>query len=59
MKENFDNKVANGEATEKKKYVKPEIEVFGLDNQVPLLAASGASGNLGGTLGENSKGGNW
>ncbi len=59
MKENFDNKVANGVATEKKKYVKPEIEVFDLDNQAPLLAASGVSGTLGGTLGENSDGGNW
>ena len=40
MKENFDNKVANGVATERKKYVKPEIEVFDLDSQAPLLAAS-------------------
>mgnify|MGYP007069936630 FL=1 len=59
MKENFDNKVANGEATEKKKYVSPEVEVFDLDNHAPLLAASCASGNLGGTLDENSDGGNW
>ena len=55
MKENFDNKVANGEATEKKKYVSPEIEVFDLDNHAPLLAAS----VVGGTLDENSDGGNW
>ena len=54
MKENFDNKVANGVATERKKYVKPEIEVFDLDNQAPLLAAS-----YGGTLNENSDGDNW
>ena len=54
MKENFDNKVANGVATERKKYVKPEIEVFDLDNQAPLLAAS-----YGGTLNENEDGGNW
>ena len=44
MKENFDNKVANGVATERKKYVKPEIEVFDLDTQAPLLAASGPYG---------------
>ena len=28
--------------TGKKPYEKPEIEVFELDNQVPLLAASGS-----------------
>ena len=44
MKENFDNKVANGVATERKKYVKPEIEVFDLDSQAPLLAASYGEG---------------
>ena len=37
----FSNKeVVNDVATEKKKYVKPEIEAFDLDNQAPLLAAS-------------------
>jgi hypothetical protein len=37
----FSNKeVVNDVATEKKKYVKPEIEAFYLDNQAPLLAAS-------------------
>ena len=32
--------VVNGVATEKKKYVSPEIEAFDLDNQAPLMAAS-------------------
>ena len=36
--------VANDVATEKKKYVKPEIEVFDLDSQAPLLAASYGEG---------------
>ena len=44
MKENLDNKVANGVATERKKYVSPEIEVVNLDVQAPLLAASFGSG---------------
>ena len=41
MAEQFDNVVANGVATtEKKKYVKPEIEVIPIEVQAPLLAAS-------------------
>ena len=32
--------VANGVATERKKYVSPEIEVFNLDAQPQLLAQS-------------------
>ena len=35
----IDNKVVN-DVTTKKKYVKPEIEVFDIDSQTPLLAAS-------------------
>ena len=40
MKENFDNTVANGVATKRKKYVSPEIEVIDLDEQPRLLAGS-------------------
>ena len=40
MKENFDNTVANGVATKRKKYVSPEIEVIDLDAQPMLLAQS-------------------
>ena len=36
--------VANDVATERKKYVSPEIEVFDLDNHAPLLAASYGNG---------------
>ena len=35
------NAVVNDVTTEKKKYDKPEIEVFDLDNQSPLLVSSG------------------
>ena len=34
------NEVANGVATERKKYVSPEIEVIDLDAQPQLLAGS-------------------
>ena len=44
MKEHFDNVVAPGVATERKKYVSPEIEVIDLDVQAPLLAQSFGSG---------------
>ena len=51
MKENFDNKVANGVATEKKKYASPEIEVINLDEQPRLLAGSTGAGFSGVTRG--------
>ncbi len=40
MKEHFENVVAPGVATERKKYVSPEIEVINLDEQPKLLSAS-------------------
>ena len=40
MKEHFENVVAPGVATERKKYVSPEIEVINLDSQPQLLAGS-------------------
>jgi hypothetical protein len=40
MKEQFDNTVVN-DATTKKKYVAPEIEVIPIEVQAPLLSASG------------------
>ena len=41
MREILSNEVANGVATERKKYVSPEIEVIDLDAQPQLLAGSG------------------
>ena len=40
MKQRFEGNVANGVATERKKYVSPEIEVIDLDAQPQLLAGS-------------------
>ena len=40
MKQRFQGNVANGVATERKKYVSPEIEVIDLDAQPQLLAGS-------------------
>ena len=40
MKQRFEGNVANGVATERKKYVSPEIEVIDLDAQPQLLSAS-------------------
>ena len=58
MKENFDNKVANGVATERKKYVSPEIEVFDLDAQPQLLAQSAVPSRFGAGFGED-EGNDW
>jgi len=46
MIQRFESKVANDVATfgEKKKYVRPEIEVVNLDEQPKLLSASGPYG---------------
>lgn len=43
----IDNKVANGVATKRKKYVSPEIEVIDLDEQPKLLAGSAGAGTQG------------
>lgn len=40
MKQSFDEEVANGVATKRKKYVSPEIVVINLDAQPQLLAQS-------------------
>jgi len=40
MTENFEENVANGVATKRKKYVSPEIEAIDLDEQPRLLAGS-------------------
>ena len=50
MTENFENKVANGVATERKKYVSPEIEVIDLDAQPQLLAQSAGFNSIDRTI---------
>ena len=56
MKQRFEGNVANDVATERKKYVSPEIEVIDLDAQPQLLAGSP---NGGVTLKDNEYGDNW
>jgi len=58
MKEHFDNVVALDVATERKKYVSPEIEVINLDSQPQLLAQSAVPSRFGAGFGED-EGNDW
>ena len=55
MKQSFDEEVANGVATKRKKYVRPEIEVFNLDAQPRLLSASAVNRSFGAGFGDDSE----
>ena len=55
MTENFEENVANGVATKRQKYVRPEIEVFNLDAQPRLLSASAVNRSFGAGFGDDSE----
>ncbi len=55
MKQSFEEEVANGVATKRKKYVSPEIEVINLDAQPQWLAQSAVNRSFGAGFGDDSE----